>query len=277
MKSPAKILFYSVIIAAGAYFGQALILFPGLWSSQQIRIWQKLPPPPNRVEQIPVTGEDNAVLDGWRLPSSAVEPRLLVAVVFHSENGSLRSNFYLQKWLASMGITSYAVDYRGFGTSSGWPDEARMYNDAAEFVKKVGVREKTSPAEIILVGDSIGAAIAAKSAQKLGSKKLLLLSPVTNYPARLGIDGIPYVEKALNFQFEARQSVESLAGACIVFAALDRGRNGRFVNELADAAQTKNTVVKYLSATSASMPELLRQFKAQLEPTLKTCTTVPQQ
>jgi len=272
MKSPAKILFYLVIIAVGAYFGQALIFFPGLWSSQQIRIWQKLPPPPTRVEQFPVTGDDNAVLDGWRLTSTDAQARSYTAAVFHSEAGSLRSNFYLQKWLASMGITSYAVDYRGFGTSSGWPDEQEMYRDASEFVKKVAARENIQPAEVILVGDSVGAAIAAKTAQSIGSKRLLLLSPFTSYPERLGVAGMPYIEKALRFSFETRRPLESLNGSCIFLAGLDRGQAGRFIAALAEAAQGKNSVTKYLSATSASMPELLRQFKTQLEPGLKTCS-----
>ncbi len=271
MKSLAKLIFAAAFIFALAYIGQSLVLFPGLWTSKQIRIWETPSAPPLRVERVLLTGEDNAVLDAWRLGPASGQGGSYVAIVFHNESGSLRSHFYLQKWLANLGMTSYAIDYRGFGTSSGWPDEASMYRDGLQLAKKAAAREQMEPSRLIVIGDSVGASIAASTAAEIGAKKLMLISPFTSYAAKLGIERIPYVGRLLSFSFPTAAELSKTSGACIILAGLERGGSARFISTLAEIVQPKNTVVKFVSATSTSVPELLRQFKEQLENALNTC------
>jgi pimeloyl-ACP methyl ester carboxylesterase len=69
--------------------------------------------------------------------------------------------------------TLYLVNYRGYGGSSGTPDEAGLYRDA------LALYDRFAPAHegVAVMGRSIGSAVAAELASKRETEKLILITP----------------------------------------------------------------------------------------------------
>jgi pimeloyl-ACP methyl ester carboxylesterase len=69
--------------------------------------------------------------------------------------------------------TLYLVNYRGYGGSSGTPDEAGLYRDA------LALYDRFAPAHesMAVIGRSIGSAVATELASKRETEKLVLITP----------------------------------------------------------------------------------------------------
>jgi fermentation-respiration switch protein FrsA (DUF1100 family) len=171
------IIFAAVLIV----LTQDLQLFPGYVTSlltSPIRDPRTLP---SGVESTFITTSDNKRIEVWRLaPEDDVEVQPYVGLVFHGNAGTLENFFLMQLWFQEQGITSYSFDYRGFGKSSGWPNEKGIYLDSDAFWQYVVEREQVSASRIIVCGFSVGGAPAARIAAAHNVKLLVLVSAFTN-------------------------------------------------------------------------------------------------
>ena len=102
-----------------------------------------------------------------------------VLLFFYGNGACLAWCDHLTKRLSNMGVTAAVVEYAGYGASSGKPSERLCYQsaDAAYdyFVEQAGV----SPEHIIVVGHSLGAAVACDLASHKPVGKLIMLSGFT--------------------------------------------------------------------------------------------------
>ena len=73
-------------------------------------------------------------------------------------------------------------DYRGFGKSEGKPSEHGLYMDARAARKWLAQRAGCKEADIIVMGRSLGGAVAVDLAAKDGAKALVLASTFTTMP-----------------------------------------------------------------------------------------------
>lgn len=80
------------------------------------------------------------------------------------------------KFLDEKGFEVYVPDYRGYGKSEGSPDEEGIYADVRAFVDYFDI----DPAEIILWGHSLGAAVAVDIAKDLNFKGVILEGAFTS-------------------------------------------------------------------------------------------------
>jgi uncharacterized protein len=108
-----------------------------------------------------LTTSDGEVLHAWHL--RAANPRALV-VYFHGNGGNLSVWAPILADLARHGYDVFAVDYRGYGASSGRPTEAGLYRDADAVVQQVSGLAGGRP--VIYWGRSLGTAIAAYAASR---------------------------------------------------------------------------------------------------------------
>ena len=126
--------------------------------------------------------------DGERLEGSLVRARgssiqgRRAAIVLSGNGDSLPITYGRQKRFAELGYNAYAIDYRGYGNSSGWPSEAGIYLDVEALLNYVNVREGIPAREILIAGFSLGSGPAAYLAAKFQSKVLILLAPYTSIP-----------------------------------------------------------------------------------------------
>ena len=110
------------------------------------------------------TTADGVRLHAWFFPAPKANAPLLL--YFHGNAGHLAYRAPLASQLASRGLSVFVFDYRGFGRSEGRPSEAALHLDslaAYDFARQtLGV----PPERIVLYGESIGAAYAARVAMQ---------------------------------------------------------------------------------------------------------------
>jgi uncharacterized protein len=75
-----------------------------------------------------------------------------------------------------------SFDYRGYGRSEGKPSEEGILQDGRAARHWLAERTGTSESEIILMGQSLGGAVAVDMASKDGARGLVLVSTFTSLP-----------------------------------------------------------------------------------------------
>ena len=77
-------------------------------------------------ERATLSTSDGERLRGWLLPSSAAKA---LVVYFHGNGGNLSVWLPILAGLHRQGFTVAAIDYRGYGASTGRPSEQGLYRD----------------------------------------------------------------------------------------------------------------------------------------------------
>jgi fermentation-respiration switch protein FrsA (DUF1100 family) len=130
-------------------------------------------------EELAIETEDGERLHGWWV--TAQQPRSAGHVLlFHGNAGNIGDRVALTSLLASAGFDVMLFDYRGYGRSTGKPDEPGTYLDARAARGAMAARKDCDPARVIYLGESLGAAIAAELAQVSPPRALILQSPFTS-------------------------------------------------------------------------------------------------
>ena len=92
----------------------------------------------------------------------------------NAENIAQSAGYMGNMLRTSLNAELFVFDYRGFGKSEGVPAEQGVLQDAEAALKWLNEKTGMSPAEIILVGHSIGGGPAVHLASKHGAKALVL-------------------------------------------------------------------------------------------------------
>jgi uncharacterized protein len=135
---------------------------------------------------------DKPRLHAWFLPGTGHAPRQDPAVLVCSGNGgNISHRITLAKALLGCGVNVFLFDYRGFGQSTGRPDEEGTYQDAQ--AAYAWLRQKGfSPNQIIAYGESLGGAIATELALREKVSALILQSTFTCMPD-IGAEVFPWL------------------------------------------------------------------------------------
>lgn len=120
--------------------------------------------------------------DGQRLHALSFEaekrPARGVVLYFHGNRDNLQRWGAKHMTFTKTGFDFVAPDYRGYGKSSGEPDEQRLYEDAELVYERLLERY---PAErIILYGRSLGSGMACWLAARRPARMLILETPFNN-------------------------------------------------------------------------------------------------
>lgn len=105
-----------------------------------------------------------------------------VIYFLHGNGGNIGGAGRLEKmkFFHDLGWPVFAVDYRGYGTSTGVPSEKGLYEDAVSgytyLVETMGIR----PEEIVVYGESLGAAVAIELACRVPVGGLVLEGAFTS-------------------------------------------------------------------------------------------------
>ncbi len=105
---------------------------------------------------------DGQHLDAWYKPA---EGGHLVYLYFHGNGGTLADRAPLFREMVADGSGLLAIDYRGYGGSTGSPTEKGLLLDGETAFAKA-TAEGYAGSRIILVGESLGSAIAVAVAAK---------------------------------------------------------------------------------------------------------------
>jgi fermentation-respiration switch protein FrsA (DUF1100 family) len=125
-----------------------------------------------RYESITIETSDGERLHAWQLPAAA--PRAQI-VYFHGNGGNLSVWAPILVGIARHGYSVLAVDYRGYGLSTGRPSERGLYRDVDAVLEHVA-RLGDTRAPLVYWGRSLGTATAAYAATVAPPRALILES-----------------------------------------------------------------------------------------------------
>ena len=111
-----------------------------------------------------------------RRPSSEV-----TVLVCHGNGGNIAHLLGNLGLLSHLGLNCFAFDYRGYGNSNGRPTEAGMYLDAQAAYDWLTRAKGIPPGQIVLLGRSLGASVAAHLAGRVRVAGLVAESAFTSY------------------------------------------------------------------------------------------------
>jgi fermentation-respiration switch protein FrsA (DUF1100 family) len=155
------------------------LAFPG-WTFG--RDWYP-PDPELGIQEVELTSADGTAIHAWFVAPPDWKPSAGAVLYAHGNGGNLSMRQgTLARWRNELHRAVLVYDYPGYGKSGGKPNEQSCYA-AAECAYAWLVEERKVPAcEVILLGSSMGGAMATELATRHEHRMLVLIGTFTNFP-----------------------------------------------------------------------------------------------
>jgi len=129
----------------------------------------------------------------------------------HGNAGNISHRLDNLAKLTDLPVNVFIFDYRGYGKSSGSPDEEGVYRDAEAAYDYLVKRDDIDPNRIVLFGRSLGGAVAVDLATKRDCAALILESTFTSAKdmARNAFAGLP-LDFVIKSKFNSRRKISRL-------------------------------------------------------------------
>lgn len=150
---------------------------------------------------------DGIILHGWYIPNSGNN----TVLYFHGNAGNISGRLQTIQLLHNLGLNILIFDYRGYGKSEGRPSEQGTYNDAhAAWNYLVSERDKQND-NIVIMGRSLGGAIASWLAVQKKPAAAILESTFTS-AADLGSDLYPWlpVRTIIRYDYNTLANIQQI-------------------------------------------------------------------
>jgi fermentation-respiration switch protein FrsA (DUF1100 family) len=162
-----------------------------------------------------------ATTDGERLAAWLLEPDAPIAdvVYFHGNGGNLSVWLPILAGLQQQGLRVLAIDYRGYGLSSGRPSERGLYRDAEAAVRHLAMlrRESSVDRPLVFWGRSLGGPVAAAAARVVTPDGLILESTFADKAAVVRANPLLRILNALSgYRFSTVEMLEHFSNPVLV-------------------------------------------------------------
>jgi uncharacterized protein len=127
-------------------------------------------------QSLTLTTADGEQLSAWFV--APIDDGKPVYLYFHGKDGSLRQRVRQIQAMSLGGMGVLAIDYRGFGASTGTPTETGLYRDSETAYQ--WLRGRVEPGRIVIVGESLGTGVAVWLAAQKPAAALILKAPFTS-------------------------------------------------------------------------------------------------
>jgi len=151
---------------------------------------------------------DGVRLHGWWIPHRRARGTILYC---HGHTGNVSSHIGFLHHLHRVRVNILAFDYRGYGRSAGAPDEAGIYQDVQAAWDHLLTRHGCEASEVLLLGQSLGGAVAIDCAMHRPAAGLIVQAAFTDVrdAARAAYPTLP-VHMAARNQFRSVEKVPHL-------------------------------------------------------------------
>ncbi|OGV54275.1 MAG: hypothetical protein A2X45_06730 [Lentisphaerae bacterium GWF2_50_93] len=192
-----------ITIVCGVYFGILLLMF--LFQSKMIYFPTReivCTPADLKLEfeDLALTTSDGVKINAWYVPAKT--PRGTV-IFCHGNGGNLCYSLDVVENFSRMNYNVMMFDYRGYGKSEGSTSEKGTYADAQACYDWLVKEKKIPEKEIVVMGRSLGGAIASNLA-KDNSPRLLILESAFTSTADIAANAYPIFPVRLLCRFGYR-------------------------------------------------------------------------
>jgi uncharacterized protein len=167
------VLSYLMLITVLSFFQEKMIFFPS----------RNMAGTPSDLgldfENINFTSQDGTSLNGWFVPVENAEYTVLFC---HGNAGNISHRLDTISLFNKLPLNFFIFDYRTYGKSTGVISEKGLYEDVAAAWNYLTETRKIAPEKIIIIGRSLGGAIAAHAAAEYSPGGLVLESAFTSLP-----------------------------------------------------------------------------------------------
>jgi uncharacterized protein len=192
--SPAVRLLWSVLrIIAVAYLG-AILMGSFLQDSLIYYPSKTIGQTPAQVglgfQEVALKASDGVAISAWHVPAVLKGGRTIVFC--HGNAGNIGDRLDKLAIFNSLGVSTLIFDYRGYGKSSGKPNEKGTYLDAQAAYDWLRDVKGVAGGDIVAYGESLGGAVAAHLASERDCGGLILDSTFTSV-ADVGANAFPFL------------------------------------------------------------------------------------
>ncbi len=129
-------------------------------------------------EEVFFETENGVMLHGW---FCAVPGPNVVILHSHGNAGNITHRADLARlWQQHLRASVFLYDYRGYGRSAGRPSEEGLYRDVRAAYRWLTEKKGVAATDVVLWGESIGAAVALDLALNVPHRALVLEAPFTS-------------------------------------------------------------------------------------------------
>jgi uncharacterized protein len=158
-------------------------------------------------------------LDAWWLPPPLPESAPAAVLYLHGNEGNLAREVDRLQALHQLGLPILAIDYRGYGRSSGpAPSETQLYEDAAAAWNYLTRLRGLEPTQLVIYGHSLGGAVAAELALRQPAACAIMLESTFTSMADMGRLRYPMfpIDWLLNQRFDTARRVARLRQPIVI-------------------------------------------------------------
>ena len=160
-------------------------------------------------EELAIESAGGRRISAWYVPAAGAQ---LTVLHCHGNAGNIGHRLDLLELLHGLGVNVLLFDYQGYGASQGSPSEENTQADARAAWDWLARAKAATPGTIVLHGQSLGGAVAARLAAELGPTNrpagLVLESCFTSLPD-LGARLYPFLPVRLiaRLRYDARDAL----------------------------------------------------------------------
>ncbi|MBI4057462.1 MAG: alpha/beta hydrolase [Elusimicrobia bacterium] len=160
-------------------------------------------------EEVILKTTDGISLNGWYIPASSPTNLGRVTLLYcHGNAGNISHRLEHILFFHQLGLNTLIFDYRGYGKSEGAPSEKGTYQDAWNAYRYLLEHKKVEPSNVVIYGESLGAAIAIDLASQINTGALITLGAFTS-TIGIGQDLYPHlpVKWMVRYRYDSIEKV----------------------------------------------------------------------
>jgi len=153
-----------------------------------------------RFEPLWLTASDGVRLRAWWIPGPTADAPVMLCL--HGNGGNISTHGKKIKLFHDAGAAQLWVEWRGYGESSGMPDEAGLYRDGLAGWDWLTRERAIAPSRVALYGESLGCGVAVELATRVPAGGLIVDSGFASV-AEMGRIVLPWFPESLElFRFD---------------------------------------------------------------------------
>jgi fermentation-respiration switch protein FrsA (DUF1100 family) len=179
----ALVVLWVTLVATMAIFEGAMIFFPDRYPVGEWDVEAAARGTGVSIEDHWFAASDGVRLHAWWCRPAATGPTSdSVLLWFHGNAGNLAQRADQLLALADIPAQVFIVDYRGYGRSEGRPSEDGLYRDGRAAWRYLTEEVGVDPGRIVVLGVSLGGAVAVDLAAEVTPAGLVVQSSFTSLP-----------------------------------------------------------------------------------------------